>query len=768
MLRIASLSSFLLAVVAGATAAQDFRPPVFSAEDFERHRRAMVAYDAREDGTLWAVGADYKVGFDARGAEYRPRFGQRQETDLAWQLTPSSVRVDGEPLAFTDAVLPERDGDRVAFARGAFVERYDLSPGAVEQSFVFTTLPARGALEFEIPAGPGWSEADGGLAYESPLGRVTWSRTVAIDARGARTDAETTYVDGTIRIRIDATFVHGADLPLIVDPTLTTIPIASTADALASDCLFDPVANTWFVVYQQPFSGTDYDLIGYTFDTSGAVYGAAQIEGSTSSWLNPRCAAVPTSQRILVVAEVTNVVPKVAVARLVSNQGGLIQALPTVLNVAGTTSGDVTAPDVGGDPYPGSPAYFCVVFNDQINALEREVGYRLISPSGTLVGTGPTFLAHVAGTSDAGPSISSSNATIAWTIAWQRSTNAVPVTAGIWGAQVNWSGLLLSGPFLVADSALFERAPSVSSPLTGTTRVLVAYRQSSSSSSQGDIGLTALDGATVLASVNLTTLENAGTSAQNQQNPNVDCDGADFFVAYPETSAATNQFDLFGCEVRLVGNEITAQRPHVLLRDAAGPVQRPRVAGKQGTSPTNTWFVGYDVENSATDHDVEAALYQGAIPGSAETFCHGDGTGSSCPCGNVGAATHGCAHSASAIGAWLLKTGGQASVALDTCQIAVGNVPTNAPCVFIQGNTELAGNPFGDGLLCVGSPVTRLGVVAASGTQADGPLGLAVAGGLPPSGGKRVYQAWYRDSSLSFCSGSTFNLSNGLAIYWAP
>jgi len=30
------------------------------------------------------------------------------------------------------------------------------------------------------------------------------------------------------------------------------------------------------------------------------------------------------------------------------------------------------------------------------------------------------------------------------------------------------------------------------------------------------------------------------------------------------------------------------------------------------------------------------------------------------------------------------------------------------------------------------------------------------------------YQAWYRDSSTSFCSASTFNLSNGLAIYWAP
>jgi len=29
------------------------------------------------------------------------------------------------------------------------------------------------------------------------------------------------------------------------------------------------------------------------------------------------------------------------------------------------------------------------------------------------------------------------------------------------------------------------------------------------------------------------------------------------------------------------------------------------------------------------------------------------------------------------------------------------------------------------------------------------------------------YQCWYRDANV-FCTGSTFNMSNGLEIVWAP
>jgi hypothetical protein len=42
-----------------------------------------------------------------------------------------------------------------------------------------------------------------------------------------------------------------------------------------------------------------------------------------------------------------------------------------------------------------------------------------------------------------------------------------------------------------------------------------------------------------------------------------------------------------------------------------------------------------------------------------------------------------------------------------------------------------------------------------------------VGGQLPPAGGLRAYQVWYRNAA-SFCTPDTFNLTNGLAVTWAP
>jgi hypothetical protein len=67
----------------------------------------------------------------------------------------------------------------------------------------------------------------------------------------------------------------------------------------------------------------------------------------------------------------------------------------------------------------------------------------------------------------------------------------------------------------------------------------------------------------------------------------------------------------------------------------------------------------------------------------------------------------------------------------------------------------------------------RLGVRASSNGAskfgaADGTGDLvSVKGALPPAGGLRHYQLWYRDAA-SYCTSSTFNLTNGLSIAWQP
>ncbi len=158
-------------------------------------------------------------------------------------------------------------------------------------------------------------------------------------------------------------------------------------------------------------------------------------------------------------------------------------------------------------------------------------------------------------------------------------------------------------------------------------------------------------------------------------------------------------------------------------------------------------------------------------------FCSGDGTGTACPCGNSGLAGRGCANFSFAQGAKLTATGvAGASTLNDTLVLTASEIP--GPGLFFQGTGTFGGGlSFGDGLLCAGGTIVRLGVVFPTGTSASFPGGLTpapvhIAGGTI-AGDVRNYQVWYRDSGetspgISFCTPSTFNLTEGLTITWGP
>jgi hypothetical protein len=152
-------------------------------------------------------------------------------------------------------------------------------------------------------------------------------------------------------------------------------------------------------------------------------------------------------------------------------------------------------------------------------------------------------------------------------------------------------------------------------------------------------------------------------------------------------------------------------------------------------------------------------------------FCAGDTTAGSCPCLNFGATFRGCANSFPTFGA-LLSGDGLASVAADSALLTSSGMPTSASVLFFQGTSQQnggLGSPFGDGLRCVGGSVVRLGTKTASSGAASypavGDASISVRGLLPPTGGLRYYQAWYRNPA-AFCTASTFNLTNGLQIAW--
>lgn len=158
----------------------------------------------------------------------------------------------------------------------------------------------------------------------------------------------------------------------------------------------------------------------------------------------------------------------------------------------------------------------------------------------------------------------------------------------------------------------------------------------------------------------------------------------------------------------------------------------------------------------------------------ASTFCFGDGTaGAQCPCGNAGAAGEGCAN-ATGSGAILSLTG-SCSVSANDAGLVAENLLQNRWSLFFEGGSVISAGaiPFRDGLLCVGGPYLGLQFVMSGQTGVAQTTGSLVSPpGLPTqdhtAGSTTYYQCYYNTPGASSVCGLGWNLSNGVALTWAP
>lgn len=159
------------------------------------------------------------------------------------------------------------------------------------------------------------------------------------------------------------------------------------------------------------------------------------------------------------------------------------------------------------------------------------------------------------------------------------------------------------------------------------------------------------------------------------------------------------------------------------------------------------------------------------------TYCFGDGLGAACPCGNTSSvgARAGCLNSFGTGAA--LRASGLASVSNDSLVLAAsGMSQANHIPTFFQGTLATnggAGSAFGDGLRCASGSTLRIGATPAVlgactfGAGFPGGALISVRGAIPAAGATRTYQAFYRNAA-NFCTPSTFNLTNGVSVSWAP
>ncbi len=154
-----------------------------------------------------------------------------------------------------------------------------------------------------------------------------------------------------------------------------------------------------------------------------------------------------------------------------------------------------------------------------------------------------------------------------------------------------------------------------------------------------------------------------------------------------------------------------------------------------------------------------------AIAGASFCNCGTSGCGPAVPDG-------GCTNSTGQAGR--LRAFGYPSVAYDTVALAASGLPASTTCLYIQATQQDNGGngtPLGDGLLCIGGSVLRLGSVTsvAGNSRFPGPAGptLSVRGGVPASGATLHYQLWYRNAA-NYCTPATFNLTNAVTVAWTP
>ncbi len=158
--------------------------------------------------------------------------------------------------------------------------------------------------------------------------------------------------------------------------------------------------------------------------------------------------------------------------------------------------------------------------------------------------------------------------------------------------------------------------------------------------------------------------------------------------------------------------------------------------------------------------------------GAYSTFC--EGTEALCPCANGSGGHAGCRHSFGSGG--LLVASGEPSVGADTLVLETSGLPPSTTAIYLQGTAQVgggAGAVLADGLICVGGDVVRLGVrTQSAGASVFGGGGVeplvSVRGQLPPAGGTREYQVWYRNAASGFCTRAVANFTNGIRLTWTP
>jgi hypothetical protein len=551
------------------------------------------------DGRLWCRADRYKMSFGADGASYVPLLGWRAPRNF-----PLSFH-----LAGTAPVAPERRGDGFVFRHSGMQERWDLRPEGAEQSFELQDRPAGGVLRVEVATVLQFTGADGkGLHFAAEgWGEVVYGNAVAIQPDGLRLDLHTTFAEGSIRIELPA----GASYPLVVDPFVTTIGVASNevADNRNPDVAYDAASDIWCVAMEERVSALDTDIKVRRYTGAGVLLDTDFFESSGTIADLPAVASAGNSQQqngpgtfcVVWRERSADIVARRCGATAASPVGPvtLYQALLVVTDhaqrpdIAGSRSGNfIVVYVVESSITP--PMIMCAKFSQVVG-----------SPQTVLLATTTGCITpHVA---DALPPNEH------WAIAWNH--QVVNCLGGdVLLAVVNQQLGVELPPTTVAGSILDDDR-HVDVAWNGSVGLVVWDRdQGSHHDIFGQAFERTPSGYSLLGgNRNLTTLEPGITVTEDQQKPVIATDGTRFVVAYMEGSTPKPVCATFAVN----GSVIECHEGHVPIATANLDHDDMGIAamGSSGGALTR-YFVVTDERDGLNDYDVQGLFYDGRQTGS--------------------------------------------------------------------------------------------------------------------------------------------------------
>jgi len=733
---------------------------------------SIVYIDADVSGTIWARGADYKMRFDASGADFVSFFGSHAPHNFDLRFALASATSGAAELELDHAAAPRRAGTAVSFDRGEIEERYELSPSGVEQKFVFASLPSTGELrvrigfESELTAA---ADADG-WRFANEYGHVHYGRATAIDAAGRSLALEGQLLGSALEFRVPAEFVAHAAMPLVIDPWVAGYSVESGGVAsLSPDVVYDWSGGYAMHCWEETYSATDHDVYSVIYDIYGNVVAGTgvYIDYTTTSWVRPRCAYQRVSDRYIFTAQVGAPGSRAIYCVVRSPYAGFNSGQVQVSDPA--TSGEKLNADVGGDPYLG-PAWFCVVYERVFSAGDDDIHARLVDGNG-VVTAGTILVDNSGGTYDTVPAISKTDDTTDWNIVWQREVSFN--SRDIFGARVHWQGNITASTFPIqSTSYLDDSNPSVSGPQRGTSRYVVAHERMFIY--DHDIELTLMDGSNVLQQLNMNIAEGA-SFVNDQIEPVVECDGAHFACAYSDPWSGVLPYGVLLTEFSASGSQLFLNQKRQLLSVTGDDERHLAIAAPASSNATNytaQYVTSWSSIGSGHD-DIAGATFSGSSGGTTVMFC--GGTAATCPCGNGTGSGAGCANSANAYGGYLAPAGA-ASTTNDTLTLIYWAIPPGTSALLFQSVNVInggAGTTFGDGLRCVSTPVYRFPLRTTDGNgyaqygALSGDVPISVRGSVPHLGLSMNYQVWFRDGA-SYCTAANTNFTNALTVNWTP